>query len=141
LLSTNGIVTLIAQTGDFGVVPTNWQIVGERDFDGDGKADLLWRDNLGNTAMWFMNGTQIASAASLGTIARWTVAAVADFNGDGKGDILWRDGSGNLAVWLMNGANIVTAAGLGNVPSTWSIVGTGDFNGDGYTDLLWRDTG
>jgi hypothetical protein len=24
-----------------------------RDFDGDGMADLLWRDTSGNTAMWF----------------------------------------------------------------------------------------
>ena len=32
------------------------------------KTDLLWRDNLGNTAMWFMNGTRIASTGALGTI-------------------------------------------------------------------------
>ena len=29
-------------------------------------SDLLWRDNLGNTAMWFMNGTTIASSGICG---------------------------------------------------------------------------
>ena len=49
-----------------GNVPLTWNIVGTGDFNGDGKSDLLWRDNLGNDAMWFMNGTQIASTAGSG---------------------------------------------------------------------------
>ena len=31
-------------------------------------SDLLWRDNLGNTAIWFMNGAAISSTAGIGTI-------------------------------------------------------------------------
>jgi hypothetical protein len=31
-------------------------------------SDLLWRDTSGNTAMWFMNGTTIASTAGIGNI-------------------------------------------------------------------------
>jgi hypothetical protein len=46
----------IAGGGTIGVVPTSWSIVGQRDFDGDGKSDILWRDTSGNVAMWFMNG-------------------------------------------------------------------------------------
>jgi hypothetical protein len=38
--------------------PTNWQLVEIGDFNGDGKADVLWRDpSNGNDAMWLMNGT------------------------------------------------------------------------------------
>jgi FG-GAP-like repeat len=33
--------TAIASSGGLGTVPTTWSIVGQRDFDGDGKADLL----------------------------------------------------------------------------------------------------
>jgi len=44
----------------------NWQIVGVRDFDGDGKADILWR-NMSNGAdyMWLMNGFSIASQGAV----------------------------------------------------------------------------
>ncbi len=40
-------------------VPGQWAIVRQRDFNGDGKADLLWRDTSGNVAIWEMNGTTI----------------------------------------------------------------------------------
>ena len=47
------------------------------DYNGDGMSDLLWRDNRGNTAMWFMNGTTIASTAFVGNIpTNWTVQSV-----------------------------------------------------------------
>jgi hypothetical protein len=37
-------------------------------------SDLLWRDNLGNTSMWFMNGTTIASTGAVGNIpTNWIV--------------------------------------------------------------------
>jgi hypothetical protein len=141
LMGTNGVVPQIAQTGNFGSVPTNWQIVGERDFNGDGKGDLLWRDNFGNTAIWFINGTSVASAVGVGNVpTNWEVAGVADFNGDGIGDLLWRDTSGDVAVWLMTGGTITLSAFLGNVPTIWSVVGTGDFDGDGKADILWRDS-
>jgi hypothetical protein len=40
-------------------------------------SDLLWRDIIGDTAMWLMNGTLIASAASVGnTPTTWTVQSV-----------------------------------------------------------------
>jgi hypothetical protein len=40
-------------------------------------SDLLWRDGSGNTAMWFMNGTMIASTAAVGNIpTNWTVQSV-----------------------------------------------------------------
>ena len=130
----------VSSTGGFGGVPSTWSIVGQRDFNGDGMADLLWHDTSGNTAIWFMNGAAVSSAVSVGNIPTiWSVAGTGDFNGDGIGDILWRDSSGNLAMWLMNGATISSSAGLGNVPTNWTVVGTGDFNGDGKTDILWQD--
>ena len=40
-------------------------------------SDLLWRDNLGNTAVWFMNGVTIASTAGVGNVpTAWTVQGV-----------------------------------------------------------------
>jgi FG-GAP-like repeat/FG-GAP repeat len=135
----NGATVL--SSGELGGAPNSWSIVGQRDFDGDGKADLLWRDHLGNAAIWFMNGIQVASTASLGNFTGWAVVGTGDFDGDGKGDILWRN-TWNYApaIWLMDGARVRSAVGLGVVPANWSVAGTGDFNGDGKADILWRDT-
>ena len=60
------------------VITTNWLIQGLRDFNGDGRADVLWREQAsGNTYMWMMNG---ASAVGVGyTEAQadntWTIQA------------------------------------------------------------------
>ena len=142
----NGTTILNANTAGIGNVPTNWSVVGVGDFNGDGKADILWRNtNNGNVAIWLMNGTTLtnSSTATFGTLPlTWSVAGTGDFNGDGKSDILLRDTSGNLAIWEMNGTTILNAntAGLGNLSTVWGVAATGDFDGDGKSDILWRDT-
>ncbi|MGH6690268.1 MAG: FG-GAP repeat domain-containing protein [Gammaproteobacteria bacterium] len=45
-----------------------------RDFNGDGKADILWRDTAGSTTMWFMNGAAVAGQSLLPSVAAsWTL--------------------------------------------------------------------
>jgi hypothetical protein len=122
-------------------------VVGVGDFNGDGKADILWRNNTnGNVAIWEMNGITVtnSSTATFGNMpATWSVAGTGDFNGDGESDILWRDSSGNLAIWEMNGTTITNAnsTGIGSLSTIWSVAVTGDFDGDGKSDILWHDTG
>jgi len=42
-----------------------------RDFDGDGKADILWPEHDdGQRSVWLMNGTHIREGVDLGTYAR-----------------------------------------------------------------------
>jgi len=99
-------------------------VVGTGDFDGDGKSDILWRDSSGNTAIWLMNGAQVASSRGLGNIpTTWSVVQTGDYNGDSKSDILWRDSSGNTAIWFMNGLQVASSAGLGNLPIVWAVQG------------------
>jgi Pro-kumamolisin, activation domain/FG-GAP-like repeat len=130
-----------ATGASLGVVPTQWSIAGQRDFDGDGYSDILWRDASGNTSIWFMSGPRVVVGAAVGNIpTTWSVVATGDFDGDGKADFLWEDTSGDVAVWLMNAANVVSSGGLGRLTTiNWTAVGVGDFNGDGKTDVLWRD--
>jgi len=61
--------------GSLGTVPSIWGIVGQRDFNGDGFTDILWRDNnTGAVAVWFMNGLQVTTTANLGVVTLdWTV--------------------------------------------------------------------
>jgi hypothetical protein len=89
--------------------------------------------------MWFMNGTQVSSAADVGNVGTaWSVVGTGDFDADGNSDIAWRDASGDIAIWLMQGSTVASTGGLGNVPTTWMMAQTGDF--DGGSDLLWSDT-
>ena len=125
---------------DLGNVPTNWSIVGQRNFGVTGTSSILWRDNSGNLALWYMNGSAISASTEFGNVpATWTVAGTCT-EGDLTGQILWRDTSGNVAIWLMNGAQVSSSVSVGNVPTTWTVAGTGDFIGDGNCDILWRDT-
>jgi len=131
-----------SQSAAFGVVPGNWQIVGQRDFNGDGRADWLWRDSSSNTvAIWLMNGVQAPTTGNIAVVpANWVIAGTGDFNADGNGDLLWRDNTaGTVAIWLMNGLRATQTGSLGAVANNWVIAGTGDFDGDGNSDILWRD--
>jgi hypothetical protein len=114
------------------------------DFNGDGSADLLWRNQTnGMNAVWLMRaGTAIATPLlSTMTDTGWQIVGTADFNGDEQTDILWRQPlTGYNAVWLMNGTSVVNTPLLTSLnDSNWRIVGTGDFNGDSKADIVWRN--
>jgi hypothetical protein len=115
------------------------------DHDGDGRADILWRNSsTGENYFYPMSGTQILSAEGyLPTVPdlRWRIAGLGDFNGDGKVDILWRNsGTGETYVFLMNGRSITAEGPLRTVADPWQVAGVGDFNGDGKSDILWRNS-
>jgi hypothetical protein len=74
-------------------------VVSTGDFNGDGKADIVWRDTVGDTSIWLMNGAAVLSAGGLGNVpTTWSIVQTGDYNGDGMSDLLWRDTSGNTAM-------------------------------------------
>ena len=127
------------------VLPTpaySWHVHGLNDFNGDGRSDILLRNDNGSLSIWQMaNSGQVAAFYDLGIVSTgYHVAGTGDFNGDGRADILWRHDNGSLIIWDM--ANCGQAQGyhdLGVVPTSWHVDGTGDYNGDGRSDILMRN--
>ena len=132
----------IAASGFPGGVPLAWQIAGVGDLNGDGKADVIWRNATGTLAVWLMNGVSVTSVGFPGsTSTAFEVAGVGDVNGDGKADLVWRNQTdGSTAIWLMNGTTIAGSGFPGGLSLAWKIAGVGDVNGDGKADVIWRNT-
>jgi hypothetical protein len=109
-----------------------WKIVGAADFDGDGKDDILWRnDSTGQVYMQLMNGTMIVGGGLFYTEPNlaWQIVALGDYNGDGKSDILWRnDATGVVYEMQMNGVAIANQAAIYTEPNTmWKILGPTEY--------------
>ncbi len=130
----------------FTQVATSWKVAGTGDFNGDGRSDILWRNDGGALSNWLGRadgGFSPNDGAAFSQVpVSWQVAATGDFNGDGRADILWRNVGGGLSNWLGRadgGFTVNDAAASNQVPTSWHVIGTGDFNGDGRTDILWRN--
>jgi serine protease len=120
-------------------------VLATGDFTGDGKADVLARENSGYLWLYPGNGAggwlarrQVGSGWNGFT----SLVAPGDFNGDRRADVLARDASG--AMWLYPGNGAGGWLARVKVGSGWNgftaVVGAGDLNGDGRADVLARDT-
>ncbi|NJM44905.1 MAG: VCBS repeat-containing protein [Alkalinema sp. RU_4_3] len=99
-------------------IPADFFIAGIADFDGDQRADLLWRNNNGFVGLWTTDLTSVSgfklqrefavinpttnAEDTVSPSGQYTIEAVKDFNGDGKADIFWRNPSlGETGVWTI----------------------------------------
>jgi hypothetical protein len=127
------------------------------DFNGDGKADILWcgaqafhstaapNSCVGSAiAIWLSNGDgTFTTVSSLTSPVAGGIPSLGDFNGDGKTDVMWCSASSSnnscsaVVPWLSNGDGTFTAtSSLPSPAANWSPLLV-DFNGDGRTDVVW----
>jgi len=117
-----------------------------QDLNGDGYADMLWRnDTSGDAKLWllddyFPNAYGIQwEFGLLGGRVDWAMTHVGDLDSDGTSDLVWRnDGTGETALWLMSEGMYLRGAVV-VVDPAWRVTHVGDFDGDGTTDLIWHN--
>jgi FG-GAP-like repeat/Lectin C-type domain/FG-GAP repeat len=146
------------------VPDTSWKMIAAADFNGDGKDDILWRnDRNGENAVWFMDANTITTDNRYKSDEQffvdrirfidtnWEMVGAGDFDGDGKADIAWRkEVTGENAIWLMDGISndktTVTSKASGErfittqVDKNWKIGAVDDFDGNGKSDLAWYNS-
>jgi hypothetical protein len=127
-------------------VATSWHVAGIGDFNGDGRDDILWRNDSG--AAFDMLGTSLGGVTNNGDLSSisvdnsWHVGGTGDFNGDGRNDILWRNDNGAIFDMLGTSTGGFTSNGdnsFVSIDNSWHVASIGDFNGDGRADVLWRN--
>jgi hypothetical protein len=55
-------------TASLGVVGSPWHVGDTGDFNGDGKSDIVWRNDNGATSVWELDGGHVIGVTSLGTV-------------------------------------------------------------------------
>ncbi|HXO72462.1 MAG TPA: cadherin domain-containing protein, partial [Bradyrhizobium sp.] len=110
------------------------------DFNGDGRSDILLRDDSSMVAVWnsgVPSGGHVV--ADPGPAASWHIAGLGDFDGNARADILWQNNDGTVAVWdngTPSGGHVVAGAGAA---AGWQLAGVGDFDGNHRGDILWQN--
>ena len=146
------------------LVSQDWKIIAYKDFNSDGIADIVWRnEQTEGFAVWNMASDPLLPKFSLygGISANFKIIGTEDMGGDGRPDILWWNPvSGELSVFNIADDGLTVVSNLGGyylqteIPGQasiktllkssngqWTPEAVQDFNGDGKADILWRDKG
>jgi FG-GAP-like repeat len=111
------------------IADTRWKAKGAGDFTGDGRADIVWHNEVtGELGVWEMNGVTAVGFHTFSPAAAappWKIVGIGDSNRDGQTDILWQhDTNGEVILWVMNGRALSTWWDLTTSPSSvWKVVG------------------
>jgi hypothetical protein len=120
-----------------------WQVAGTGDVDGDGKAEIVWRNaTTGDNVIWRItdiNAIMPFSGAYIASVSLdWHIAGLGDFNGDGRSDILWHDwATGGNALWWS--ADSAAGKWLYSTAPNWVPAAIADIDGDLSSDIIWRN--
>lgn len=115
----------IDSIGVIGRIDPSWHFLAAGDFNGDGRADLMWQNTDSQINDWLMDGTTVVESHGLGTVSPqdWSLIGTGDYNGDGRTDLMWRNNtSGAVEEWQMQGAYVADSKVIGTVDSSWRLI-------------------
>ena len=127
-------------------VTSEWDLANVGDFNGSGRADILWKNSTNGYLGLWMDGTDQWIALPASNLSEGqSIIAVEDVNDDGKDDIIINS-NGVLGAWDISGiiegkedTPVWNSFGI-NIGSEWEAFGCADFDGNGKADIvLWRD--
>lgn len=125
----------------------DWQAGGLADANGNGRADVFWRNAKDNRIItWFMNGSSITDLAeeNRGLDLAWRLRGLGDLNGDKLADIAWRNqDSGEVKAWLMNSGTFSderTMVGGSSDALKWQLNAVADFCGKQCDDVYCKNS-
>jgi len=115
---------------------------GFGDMDGDGRADVLWRNaSTGTNEVWLMRGLTYSVIPLPSRAVRYRVAAFRDFSGDGRADVLFHDrATGESAAWVLGPSGWVSSLAVPGAPTGTRLVAVGDVDGDRSPDFIWSNS-
>jgi hypothetical protein len=148
LWEMNGTTIAAASIGTSTMLPRQatplWQAIGVNDFNGDGKADLLWQNQQsGEVELWTMNGSNVQNRTSLRFLSdvNWQLVGSQDFVGGATPDLFWYNPkSGQTLIWEIEAGQIKRSTNLLTIVDlSWTTIAAQDSTGDGKADVIWRN--
>jgi len=121
--------------------PGTSRLVGHGDFDGDGRAELLWQAEDDSLQLGHPDAGVPTLLTELPAPATGERPIVADLDGDGRDDLAWRDADGRIESALMSpqggGLAVLMQGPIGADSADLQRLAAGDRDGDGAAELLW----
>jgi hypothetical protein len=106
-------------------VDRSWHVDGVGDFGGNGRDDILWRNDDGAVSVWPGSDSGFEESRFNSSAAvSWQIAQVGDFNADGFAEVLWRQNDGAISIWHSTGLAFQRNTYYdGSVSSAWAVTG------------------
>lgn len=103
-------------------------VEGVGDFDGNGTADVIWRNySTGTITISLFDTRGVTTSNAVSTVRRRAtrIVAIGDVDNDGADDVVWRNyASGRAQIWLMRGT-IIEQRFISETPRVTSRVDRG----------------
>ncbi|MBI3715394.1 MAG: Ig-like domain repeat protein [Betaproteobacteria bacterium] len=158
---TNG--SGVAEVRKRGGAPLDWTLLGARDLNNDGAADMVYISPTSQIRVLMATAARSCANFAAGAIpAGFAALHLADYTGNRRGDILIRNATtGEVRLVALDASGVTlppstanpndanascttTAATIANapvvlptVPTNWTYYASVDFNGDGIADIVW----